>query len=329
MLILAHVKELLEQTAEKLRTVCPEVEFGIYSAGLKRRDTEHAVIVAGIQSVYRRACQLDAFDLVLVDEAHLIPLEGEGMYRQFLADAKVINPELRIVGFTATPFRLKTGPICTPEGFLNTICCEVGVRELIVGGYLCPLITKAGINKADFERLHVRAGEFVADEMEALMDEDRLVGAACGETVGYTGDRRGVLIFASGVRHGEHIVRVLAEQHGIECGFVTGETPTKQRDAILNRFRQGELQYLCNVNVLTTGFDAPHIDCVALVRPTLSPGLYYQMVGRGFRLHPGKQNCLVLDFGGNVLRHGPIRGAAKSWWLSPMMRGSISAGTNV
>jgi DNA repair protein RadD len=305
-LILAHVKELLEQTADKLRAVCPEVEFGIYSAGLKRRDTEHAVIVAGIQSVYKRACELNAFDLVLVDESHLIPLEGEGMYRQFLADAKVINPELRIVGFTATPFRLKTGPICTPEGFLNHICYEVGVRELIVGGYLCPLITKAGINKADFERLHVRAGEFVADEMEALMDEDRLVEAACGETVGYTRDRRGVLIFASGVKHGEHIVRVLKEQHGIECGFVTGETPTKQRDAILGRFRRGEIKYLCNVNVLTTGFDAPHIDCVALVRPTMSPGLYYQMVGRGFRLHPDKQNCLVLDFGGNVMRHGPV-----------------------
>jgi DNA repair protein RadD len=305
-LILAHVKELLEQSAGKLRAVCPEIEFGINSAGLKRRDTCNPVIIAGIQSVYRRACELDAFDLVLVDEAHLIPLEGEGMYRQFLADAKAINPAVRIVGFTATPFRLKTGPICTLDGILNHVCYEVGVRELIVGGYLCPLITKAGINKADFGRLHVRGGEFVADEMEALMDDERLVEAACGETVGYTGNRRAVLIFASGVKHGEHIVGVLAGKHGIECGFVTGETPTRERDAILGRFRRGELKYLCNVNVLTTGFDAPHIDCVALVRPTLSPGLYYQMVGRGFRLHPGKENCLVLDFGGNVLRHGPV-----------------------
>jgi DNA repair protein RadD len=305
-LILAHVKELLEQTADKLRAVCPEIKFGIYSAGLKRRDTSHAVIVAGIQSVYKRACQLEAFDLVLVDEAHLIPLEGDGMYRQFLADARVINPVLRIVGFTATPFRLKTGPICTPEGFLNTICYEVGVRQLIVDGYLCPLITKAGINKADFGRLHVRGGEFVAEEMEALMDDDRLVEAACGETVGYASERKAVLIFASGVKHGQHIVRVLREKHGIECGFVCGDTPTKERDETLGRFRRGELKYLCNVNVLTTGFDAPHIDCVALVRPTMSPGLYYQMVGRGVRLHPAKQNCLVLDFGGNVLRHGPV-----------------------
>jgi DNA repair protein RadD len=305
-LILAHVKELLEQAADKLNAVCPEVRFGVYSAGLKRRDTTHPVIVAGIQSVYKRAFELDVFDLVVIDEAHMIPPEGDGMYRQFLADAKAINPNLRIIGFTATPFRLKTGSICTPDGFLNHICYEVGVRELIVGGYLCPLVTKAGINKVDTSHLHVRGGEYVAGEVEDLMDDDRLVEAACGETVGYTSDRKAVLIFASGIKHGEHIVRVLKDKYGITCRFVTGETPTDRRDVLLDQFRAGRLKYLCNVNVLTTGFDAPNIDCVALVRPTLSAGLYYQMVGRGFRLHPGKQNCLVLDFGGNVLRHGPV-----------------------
>ncbi|MEX0678363.1 MAG: DEAD/DEAH box helicase family protein [Pirellulales bacterium] len=305
-LILAHVKELLEQTTDKLRLVCPEVNFGIYSAGLKRRDTEHPVIVAGIQSVYRRACELDAFNLVMVDEAHLIPLEGDGIYRQFLADAKVVNPELRIVGFTATPFRLKTGPICTPDGFLNHICYEVGVRELIRDGFLCALVSKAGKSKADATELHVRGGEFVADEVETLMDQDALVCSACEEIIQHAASRNACLIFASGVKHGRHIVDVLQRQHGTECGFVCGETPTTERDAELGRFRRGELKYLCNVNVLTTGFDAPHIDCVALVRPTMSPGLYYQMVGRGFRLHPSKDDCLVLDFGGNVLRHGPV-----------------------
>lgn len=305
-LILAHVKELLQQTADKLNTVCPEVKFGVYSAGLKRRDTTHSVIVAGIQSVYRRACELDAFNLVMVDEAHLIPPEGEGMYRQFLADAKVINPKLRIVGFTATPFRMKTGPICTPDGFLNHICIEVGVRELIRDGYLCPLITKAGQTKADTSGLHVRGGEFMADEVENLMDQENLVRAACGEIVEQTQERKACLVFASGIRHGEHILRIMADEHGIDCGFVTGDTPAKVRDTILERFRARDLKYLVNVNVLTTGFDAPHIDCVSLVRPTMSPGLYYQMVGRGFRLHPGKENCLILDFGGNVLRHGPV-----------------------
>jgi DNA repair protein RadD len=305
-LILAHVKELLAQAADKLQAICPNVRFGVYSAGLRRRDTTHSVIVAGIQSVYRRACELDAFDLVIIDEAHMIPVEGDGMYRQFLADARTINPSVRIVGCTATPFRLKTGPICTPEGFLNHICYSVGVRELIRDGYLCPLISKAGKAKADASNLHVLGGEFVADEVEHLMDQDALVQAACAEIVEHTGDRNAVLIFASGIPHARHIAAVLKDRHAIDCGFVYGETPSAERDALLEHFKRGEQKYLVNVNVLTTGFDAPHIDCVALVRPTASAGLYYQMVGRGFRLHSTKQNCLVLDFGGNVLRHGPV-----------------------
>ncbi|MFM7165223.1 MAG: DEAD/DEAH box helicase, partial [Planctomycetaceae bacterium] len=167
-LILAHVKELLEQSADKLRAICPEIPFGVYSASLNRRDTQQSVIIAGIQSVFRRACELDAFDLVLVDEAHLIPAEREGMYHQFLSDARKVNPALRVVGFTATPFRLKTGPICSPDGVLNQICFEVGVRELIHSGFLCPLITKAGKVKADVSNLHIRGGEFVPDEVEGL-----------------------------------------------------------------------------------------------------------------------------------------------------------------
>jgi DNA repair protein RadD len=308
-LVLAHVKELLEQTADKLTQVCPELRFGIYSAGLGRRDTTHPVIVAGIQSVFRRACELDAFDLVIIDEAHMIPLEGDGMYRQFLADARTVNPGVRVLGLTATPFRMKTGPICVPAdegGILNTVCFEVGVRELIRDGYLCPLVSKAGQAKVDTDVLHVRGGEFVAGEAEELMDREALVLAACNEIIEHTQDRHACLIFATGVQHGRHIVQVLQEKHEVACGFVCGETPTGERDEVLERFRRGALKYLCNVNVLTTGFDAPNIDCVALLRPTLSPGLYYQMVGRGFRLHPGKDNCLVLDFGGNVLRHGPV-----------------------
>lgn len=314
-LILAHVKELLQQSVDKLRLICPEIKVGVYSAGLRRRDTAQAVIVASIQSIYQRACELDAFDLILVDEAHLIPADGEGMYRSFLADARKVNPHVRVIGFTATPFRLKTGTICGPENILNAICFEVGVKELIVQGFLCPLITKNGITKADTSRLHVREGEYVANEVEDLMDQDGLVEAACGEIVGYSADRHAVLIFAAGVEHGRHIVRVLADSHGIECGFVCGDTPAGERDELLARFRgdlggglfpRKPLKYLCNVNVLTTGFDAPTIDCVVLLRPTLSSGLYYQMVGRGFRLDSGKANCLVLDFAGNVLRHGPV-----------------------
>lgn len=305
-IVVAHVKELIEQAAGKLQAVAPDLPVGVFSAGLGRRDLGYAVTIAGIQSVYQRAHDLGPLDLVIVDEAHLIPPDGEGMYRRFLADARDLCDHQRVIGLTATPYRMKTGTICGPESVLHEVCFEAGVRELIVQGYLCPLKSRAGKAVADTSDIHVRGGEFVAGELEDRMDEDGLVEAACAEVVAATVDRRSVLLFCSGVRHGEHVVRVLREKHGVECGFVEGGTPAKERDALIARFKSGDLKYLANVNVLTTGFDAPNVDCVAMLRPTMSPGLYYQMVGRGFRLADGKTDCLVLDFGGNVLRHGPV-----------------------
>ena len=276
-LILAHVKELLEQVREKIHQAAPDMwmKTGVYSAGLKSRDTTHPIIIAGIQSVYKRACELDAFDLVIIDEAHLLPPDGEGMYRTFLVDAQKVNPNLRVIGLTATPFRMKSGEIAAPDNVLNHVCYEIGVRELIVQGYLCPLVSKAGRDTVDTSGLHVRGGEFVADEAEALMDTNTLVESACQEIAEQTRDRRSVLIFASGVRHGEHVAAVLREKTGVEVGTVFGDTVDFERDRRLKDFRAGKLKYLVNVNVLTTGFDAPNVDCVALLRPTFSPGLYY------------------------------------------------------
>ena len=307
-LVLSHVKELLQQAVEKLGLVAPDLasRVGVYSAGLKRRDTTHPILVAGIQSVYKRACELDAFDIVIVDESHLIPPDGEGRYQTFFKDAYQINPNLRVIGLTATPFRMKSGRICAPDHILNHVCFEIGVRELIRDGYLSPLITKLGRAEVDTSKIHIQGGEFVSGEAEDLMDTDELVTAACEEIVELTRDRRSVLIFATGRKHGRHIASVLQARFDADVATVFGDTLPFEREQVLSDFKAGTLKFLVNVNVLTTGFDAPNIDCVALVRPTLSPGLFYQMVGRGFRIHPAKENCLVLDFGGNVARHGPV-----------------------
>ena len=318
-LILAHVKELLEQNAAKIAALCPEIDIGIFSAGLNSRNTRERVIVAGIQSVYDKAAQLGSFDLVLIDEAHLIPPDGDGMYRSFLDDMKKINPNIRLIGLTATPYRLKGGLICRKENLLNEVCCEIGVRELIVAGYLSKLRSKNGKYKADLDNLHIRGGEFVAEDVEKAMDNERLVTASCREIAELCKDRKKVLIFASSIDHCRHIAETIREQTHEECGIVTGHTPKLERAEILDRFRgitqknlfgeaKPELKYLVNVGVLTTGFDAPAIDCVAILRPTNSAGLYYQMVGRGFRLSPdtGKTDCLILDYGGNIMRHGPV-----------------------
>ncbi len=317
-LILAHVKELLEQSAATLSRISDNLDVGVYSAGLKRRDTDNPVVVAGIQSIYKRACELGPFDLIIADECHLVPESGEGRYRSFLADAQVVNPNVRLIGLTATPYRMTTGMICGPENLLNHVCYEVGVRELIVQGYLCPLKSKAGRRKVDTSALHIRGGEFIAAEVEDLMDEEALVTSACEEILEQTENRSSVLIFAAGIQHARHIQQTLQKRSHQEVQLITGNTPAPERAEILARFKREEvkadlfgnvkppLKYLVNVNVLTTGFDAPNVDCVVLLRPTNSPGLYYQCVGRGFRLHPEKQDCLVLDFAGNILRHGPV-----------------------
>ena len=321
-LILAHVKELLEQNSEKIRKLCPDLRIGVYSAGLKSRDTSEQVIVAGIQSVYNKACELGPFDLVIVDEAHLIGLEGsgDGMYRTFLKDMKVINPHVRVIGLTATPFRLKGGLICKPENILNEICYEVGIKEMIAQGYLSPMVSRAGRTEANLDGLHIRGGEFISDEVETAMNKEEVTDAACREIANLTVDRKTVLIFCSSVDHCRNVAEKIRQYTGKECAVVTGETPAKERADIIARLRgenvsadlfgtpMSSLKYCANVSVMTTGLDVPNIDCVVMLRPTASPGLLLQCAGRGFRLSPetGKRECLFLDFGGNILRHGPL-----------------------
>ncbi len=305
-IILAHVKELLEQSAQTLNLFCPEIKAGVYSAGLKRREKDGSVIVAGIQSVYKRAKEMGKFDLVIVDEAHLIPIEGEGMYRTFLKAMKKINPRVRVVGLTATPYRMKEGLIVGKKNFLNHIAYSVGVRQLIKSNWLCPLISKAPEEDINTSGLHIRAGEFIQAEIEALMDTEDLVDSVGKEIALRTADRKAVLVFAAGVDHGHHVAEAIRKETGKTVHEIYGDTPSDERAKAIKEFRDGNLSYLVNCNVLTTGFDAPNVDAICLVRPTYSPGLYYQMVGRGFRKSPGKKECLVLDFGNNVIRHGPV-----------------------
>jgi len=305
-LVLSHVKELLEQTSSHLSDLVGADTVGLYSAGLSRRQTDQPITVAGIQSVYKRAGELWENDIVIVDECHLIPEKCNGMYRSLLAEMKSMNPELRVVGMTATPFRMKAGEICTPTHFLNQVCYEVGIKELIRQGYLCPVTCKGGKKRIDTSGLSVIGGEFARGEAEALMNDQAVVAAACSEIAERTKDRKATLIFCAGILHAQHVARVLQQEHGLEVGEVYGETHSILRSGILDDFKSGALKHVVNVNVLTTGFDAPNIDCVAMLRPTMSAGLYYQMVGRGFRMCEGKENCLILDYAGNVIRHGPV-----------------------
>lgn len=319
-LILAHVKELVDQNSKELKGLCPDLPVGVYSAGLDRRDTKEPVIVAGIQSIYNKIDLFEPFDLVMVDEVHMVPPDGEGRYRTFLNAAKAKNPNVRMVGWTATPFRTQGGLICRPENLFNEVCYEANVKDLIDAGWLSKITAKAGIANADLDHLHIRAGEFVAEDVEKAMGEDRLVATACREIVEKTKDRKACLIFCTSVEHCRKVAKLVASYSGEECAIVTGDTPDDKRDEIIRRLKGEEipvdlfggtlppLKYCCNVSVMTTGTNIRRLDTIALLRPTASAGLYIQMVGRGFRLSPetGKTECLVLDYGKNVERFGPI-----------------------
>ncbi len=303
-LMLTHVKELVQQNFLALLKVWPDAPAGMYSAGLGRRDAHHRITFASIQSVYNKARLLGRRDLILIDEAHLVPLNGEGMYRRLLDDLHGIQPDARVAGFTATPYRLDTGRL--DEGstrLFDKVVYDYGISQGITDGYLSPLISKASAVEIDISKVERRGGEFVPASLESA--SDAITAEAVGEICQFGADRKAWLIFCSGVKHALH-VRDAIRCSGISCETVSGKTPDGERDSIIRRFRAGEIRALTNANVLTTGFDVPQVDLVAMLRPTLSTSLYVQIVGRGTRKAQGKENCLILDFAGNVRRHGPV-----------------------
>lgn len=301
-LMLVHVRELVQQNFQALLKVWPDAPVGIYSAGLGRRDVHHRITFASIQSVYRQASLIGPRDLVLIDEAHLVPANGEGMYRKLLTDLRSMAPDLRVAGFTATPYRLDSGRLDS-NGLFDETVYSYGIANGIADGYLSPLISKASAAEIDVSNVQRRGGEFVAGALERAAD--RITAQAVGEIVQYGEHRRAWLVFCSGVKHAAH-ARDALRAAGIVAEMVTGDTPLGERDRIINDFRAGRIRALTNANVLTTGFDVPHVDMIVMLRPTLSASLFVQTVGRGTRLAPGKEDCLVLDFAGNTRRHGPV-----------------------
>lgn len=304
-LILAHRAELLSQNYEKLAALMPWSKIGLYSASLKRRDTDANVLVAGIQSVYQRAEELGSFALVIIDEVHLVPPDGEGRYRTMIDGLTANNPSVRFLGLSATPWRLGSGLLTQSGGLWTEVAHEVSVRDLIGQGFLAPLVSKAGRQKPDMTKVAIRAGEYVSDAMEQAFNRLDLVEAAVEEIVAYGTERKSWLIFASGVSHAEKIAEVL-NRVGIPTGVVTGNTDPLFRDASIRDFKSGRLRALVNCEVLTTGFDFPGIDLIAVLRATQSAALWVQICGRGMRIAEGKKDCLVLCYGGNAARHGPI-----------------------
>lgn len=305
--MLVHVKELVEQNARALLRAWPQAPIGINSAGLGRRDKRSQILFASIQSVAKEdAFSLGERHLIVVDEAHLIPRAGSGMYQTFIGKMREAVPDLRVCGFTATPYRLDTGRMDEGgERLFDETVYTYDIGQGVDDGFLSPLVSRATGAVIDVSKVARRGGEFVAGDLERAANVDSVTQAACDEIVARAEDRRSWLMFCAGVEHAQSVETALRAR-GISVACVTGQTPRAERDRMIRDFRDGRLRALTNANVLTTGFDAPRLDMIAMLRPTLSTSLYVQMLGRGTRLADGKQDCLVLDFAQNVRRHGPV-----------------------
>ena len=311
-LILAPRLELIEQDIAAIEMMWPDAPVGIVCEGLGRHDWDAQIVVATVNSVFRSAERLGQRDLIFVDEAHLIPHGDEGMFQTTLAALLNLQPTLRIVGLTATPYRLDSGRLDEGDGrlFDETIYSYGigdGIGDGIADGWLSPLIAKAPGSESEINTVGVRkiAGEFNAADLERAADQDALVEAAADEITTHAGRRVSWLVFCCGIEHAAHVRNALRAR-GVKCETVTGNTPERERRDIIAAFRRGEIDCLTGADIFITGFDIPQVDLVALLRPTLSTSRYVQMIGRGTRKAAGKQNCLVLDFGGNVRRHGPV-----------------------
>lgn len=330
--MLTHVKELIQQNLDKLLKIWPSAPVGVYSAGLNSYHTEAPILFCGIQSVWNKAKALASHDrpveLILIDEAHRIPLHQTGTYRKFIADLVLMNPELRLIGLTATPYRYVPATKTMSGGYQSLIQGEdrlltdlvydlssKNLAGLIHQDYLAALWPVTADYQVDTQHLTVRNGEYQDDQLNALMAEKSIVDAILDEAIARAqqDQRAHWLVFCAGVEQAQQMTDGL-QQRGIAAGLVTGKTPSHERATLIDAFRAGRLTALVSVETLTTGFDAPNTDCLIIARPTLSPVLWVQLAGRGMRPTPEKiapaggrkRGCLVLDFCGNIERHGPL-----------------------
>ncbi len=301
-LVLAHVAELCSQNFEKASAL--GVDAGLFVGGLGHKNASAKTTFATIQSAHRN---LDSFtssySLVIVDECHRVGVEEDSQYQQLLAALGQTNPSLRLLGLTATPYRLDLGWVyrshprraVATEGTTPFVRCvyDLTLAELLRDGYLIPpRIVDAPI--AEYEFAEHGNEEKAANRL--VMRHPRVTRAIAEQVLALAAKRRGVMLFAATVEHARELYSYLPPE---QTALIVGETAAGERAQTIALFKKQQLKFLVNVAVLTTGFDAPHVDFIAILRSTESVALWQQIVGRGLRPSPGKADCLVVDYAGN------------------------------
>ena len=316
-LCLTHVKELVAQNHAELLEQWPTAPAGIFSAGLKRRDTHLPITFCGIASIHKCLEYFGRIDLVLIDECHMISDKGSTMYSRAIGELRQRNPCLKVIGLTATPFRIGMGMIV--EGKLFTdICVDYcsleKFNELVDNGFISPLVPKRTAVELNVDNVGISQGEYNMDELQTAVDKETITRGALEETIRLAVGRKRWLVFCTGTTHADH-TRDMLNEMGIPAVSVHSKLNggDAERDQNIKWFKgdivcDTDVRAMVGVGVFTTGFNFKPIDCIVVLRPTMSTGLWVQLLGRGTRPSPetGKKNCLVLDFAANTRRLGPI-----------------------
>ncbi len=307
-LILAHIKELVEQNYEKYKSY--DLPAGIFSASLGKKDWDPKAIFGSVQSVARAPDDFfNNFSLLVIDECHRVAEEGATQYQEVIKKMLERNPGLCILGLTATPYRLGLGWIyeysqrgelkTDKKRFFKQCVYELPLSYMIQNKYLTiPVKVDIPVTCYDFSELTDKNSAYTAQDVEEILkSQKRLTPFIIKNIIDITErfHRQGVMIFSSSVRHAEEIMTYLPAH---DARIVLGDTEMKDRTSIVEDFKNKKFKYLVNVSVLTTGFDAPHVDVIAILRPTESNSLYQQIVGRGLRLSEDKKDCYILDYTG-------------------------------
>ncbi len=303
-LVLARSRELVDQNRNTFEWWFPEHQdkVGSFCAGLGLREASAQVVFASVQSVFNKGKELGERRLVIIDEAHQIPPRENSQYQQLIKTLEESSNLVKLLGLTASPYRLDGGIIYGSGQQFDSVAYNVPLSLLIEEKYIAKPRT-LDVTKIDLKGIRKTAGDFNKAQVENRFLQQSISNEIL--TAANAKNCKSVLIFASGVAHAEALSREL-EELGEKPRVITGDTLPLLREVFIDQFKKRSLRFLINVECLTVGFDAPCVDMVVIARATQSPGLFLQMVGRGFRKFPGKEECWVLDYGENISRHGPI-----------------------
>lgn len=337
-LMVTHVKELVDQNYNTLRRVWPHAPVGIVSAGLGKKEYGYPITYGGIGSIFRNAKALGKINLMFVDECHSVSDDDKSMMRQLINELLKINPNMKVIGLSATPYRVGMGHLTDGEIFTD-VCFDATTPEWIAWfveqGYLVPLRAKKTTAFINTDGVQIQGGDFNQTQLQRASTKEGVTEAAIDEILPLIADRRSIMAFTTGIDHVLQVDTYLSSL-GLDSTYVHSKCSTAWRDTEIKRFKALEVRFMVGMGIFTTGFDHPALDCILMLRATKSPGLWVQMLGRGTRplycldaylgddgewhvpdlstregrlkaiAQSPKQDCLVFDFARNTEDIGPF-----------------------